>query len=146
MMQAICPYETAVARAVRIGLWSEVLREHTSTCAICQEVIGVTRLLQPLVAESNEGCNAASLWRRALLERKQAEADRAHRPIQIAQGAALVVTGVAVLRVGASLTPSMTSGSIRLSPEMLLSPGAVVLTVAVVAVLLVIDAPSWLRD
>jgi hypothetical protein len=99
MRETICSQETVVARAARTGLWDSTVREHADACAVCQElVLGITAM-QSLVAgveRESELPGAGWLWRKALLEQKQADTDRVQRPLRLAQYTA-GLTGILAL-------------------------------------------------
>lgn len=88
MREKICSQEMVVARAARTGLWDNTVRDHAAACTVCKELVIAVTLIQSLAA----GCERNSelpdpgwLWRKALLEQKQAEADRVQRPLRLAQ-------------------------------------------------------------
>ena len=84
MREKICSQEIAVARAVRTGLWDSALRDHAAACAACKELVVAVSAMRSLAAgfeQEVERPDAGWLWRKALLEKKQAEADRARRPL-----------------------------------------------------------------
>lgn len=84
-----CPHESAVARAVRHGDWSESLQSHLRDCAICRSVRESARLMQALAEApeargeaQNDLPDARVLWLRAQFSQRQAAAERAHRILQ----------------------------------------------------------------
>ena len=92
MRENICAQEMVVAQAARTGLWDHTLRDHAVACAVCKEVIIAVTAMQSLAVgfEKASGLpDAGWLWRKALLEQKQAEADRAQRPLRVAQFASV---------------------------------------------------------
>src|SRR5947209_7094149 len=79
MRNNICSHEIAAAQAVRTVRSDDALREHAATCAACSETIIVATGMRSLAADldrDDELPDAAWLWRKALLDKKQAEADR----------------------------------------------------------------------
>jgi hypothetical protein len=99
MRDTLCSYEDLVAKAVRTGLWESTVRNHTDTCSTCHELVLSINAMQSLgagVGKESQLPNAGWLWRKALLERKQVEADQVRRPLRLAQFAA-VLAGMLVL-------------------------------------------------
>ena len=85
MKQIICPQEAAVARAVRTGHWQASLQAHAAGCAVCREVVVASRWLQALTqsSETNRALpDAGLLWWKAQLVQKQAQAERAQKPLE----------------------------------------------------------------
>jgi len=98
MKQAMCPHETAVAKAARSGLWDQSLKTHMAGCTTCREVVAVTRSMQSLAEgpEANRSLpDADLLWCSVLLAQKQAEADRARASLALSQAAPLLLTALA---------------------------------------------------
>jgi hypothetical protein len=99
-----CENEVRILEALGQGLapeaMDESLRKHAASCASCAEVISVHELFQ---ADSQQLCAATPLpdagrvWWRATLAARRAAADRALRPILIAEKAALAIGGGALL-------------------------------------------------
>ncbi len=95
-----CENEVLILEALGQGLapeaMEEPLRRHLAGCASCAELISVYELFQ---RDSEHLCAAASLpeagrvWWRASLAARRAAAERALRPILIAEKAALAVGG-----------------------------------------------------
>jgi len=82
-----CSLESAVARAVRSGEWSESLEAHLHECAICRDVREAAGWMQGLAQatarEAQEGLpDPRVLWLRAQLSERQAAAERAHKFVQ----------------------------------------------------------------
>lgn len=101
MREKICAQEIVVAQVARTGLWDNTLRNHAAGCAACRELVVAVTAMQSLAAgfeKVSELPDAGWLWRKALLEQKQAEADRAQRPLRVAQFASVpaIVLGFAV--------------------------------------------------
>src|SRR5712691_4643113 len=99
MREKICSQENAVARAARTGLWDKALRDHAAACTACQELVVAVTAMESLVSRSennSERPDAGWLWRKALLEQKQAEADVAQRPLRVAQFASVPALILAV--------------------------------------------------
>jgi hypothetical protein len=92
MREKICSQEIAVARAVRTGLWDSALRDHAAGCAACKDLVVTVTTMRSLAAgfeKDFELPEAGWLWRKALLEQKQADANRAQRPLLVAEFASV---------------------------------------------------------
>lgn len=84
-----CSQESAVARAVRTGEWSLVLRAHLHECASCRGVAEAAHWMQSLAPTAQEAAQMQNdlpdpriLWLRARLRERQAAAERAHQILQ----------------------------------------------------------------
>lgn len=88
MRRENCPQEGGVFNAVRTGTWGEDLSTHAAACAVCREIVEVSRWMKTL-AESPEGTDplpdAGLVWRRSQLSEKQAEAERAQNILDWAE-------------------------------------------------------------
>lgn len=86
----------ALGQGVAPGAMEGSLRRHIAACASCAEVISIYELFQN---DSEQLCaaapvpNAGRVWWRAMLAARRAAAERALRPILIAERAALAVGG-----------------------------------------------------
>jgi hypothetical protein len=99
-----CENEIRILEALGEGTepeaFEEPLRRHIEGCSSCAEMISVYRLFQ---TESKQLCAAAPIpeagrvWWRASLAARRAAADRALRPILIAERVALAVGSGALL-------------------------------------------------
>jgi len=100
MKQTGCENELRVLEALDKGAAPEALEEplrrHVASCASCGELISVYELFQ----RDSEQLHAAApvpeagrVWWRAMLAARRAAAERALRPIMIAEKAALAVGG-----------------------------------------------------
>ena len=82
MMRANCPREGDALRAVRTGKVEEELRAHLVECAVCGEIVQVSRWMQTL-AEGPDRADALPdpglLWWRAQLSEKQTKMERAEK-------------------------------------------------------------------
>ena len=88
MKPRMCPEELAVARAARTGQWNDLLRDHAARCATCREVLQATRWMGSLAQASDERSTlpaAERVWCAALLAQKQADVERAQRPLLLAE-------------------------------------------------------------
>jgi hypothetical protein len=90
----------ALGRGVTIEALDEPLRRHIAGCAYCAEVVTLYEIFQ---TDSQQLCAAAPLpnaglvWWKAALAARRAAADRALRPILIAEKAAMAVGSGALL-------------------------------------------------
>jgi hypothetical protein len=98
MKEMICSQEMAVARAARSGHWDTALKSHADDCPACKEVVQTVLAMQSLAAPAAIAPmpDADLLWRKALLEQRQAAAQRAQRPLRIAEYASLGVIALAL--------------------------------------------------
>jgi hypothetical protein len=94
-----CSRETELTRALKDGHWPQgcgpELRAHVDACAVCGDLVLVTRTFQKAMSDSDRIAPAGSpglLWWRAQLRRRNAAAARVARPLTIAQIFAWVVT------------------------------------------------------
>lgn len=86
MKQAICPEEAAVLRAIRAGQWPEALQAHGAVCTACQETAQLSHWMRGLALGPQENLalpEAGLLWCKALLAQKQAEVERAQKPLEV---------------------------------------------------------------
>lgn len=110
-----CPREPEVVDAITRGDWiqaDEALRTHAASCAACGELV---TLMQALREDHAAVCRAAdvpaagTVWWRATIRARAEAAEKASRPITVAQGvAAACIAGVAAAFAGAAwrLLPS----------------------------------------
>ena len=103
MKKMICSQETMVARAARSGHWDSALKSHAAACPTCKEVVQTVLAMQSLTAPAaidravpDADLYADLLWRKALLAQKQAEAQRAQRPLRIAEYVSIAVIALAL--------------------------------------------------
>jgi hypothetical protein len=78
----------------------EPLRQHLAGCALCAEVVSVYELFQNDSEQLSAAAplpNAGRVWWRATLAARRAAAERALRPILIAEKAALAIGGGVLL-------------------------------------------------
>lgn len=104
MKRTDCQNQDRILEALGKGLppeaMDEPLRRHAESCPSCAEVISVYELFQ---TDSRELCSAAPLpqagrvWWRATLAARRAAAERALRPILIAERIALAVGAGAIV-------------------------------------------------
>ena len=83
-----CPQEEMTLKAVRTRMWEGSLSAHVAGCAVCAEIVQVSRWMQGL-AEGPEKTAAmpdgGRLWRRAQLSKKLEEAERAEKILDWAE-------------------------------------------------------------
>ncbi len=88
MRQTSCPQEEMTLKAVRTRMWEGSLSAHVAGCAVCAEIVQVSRWMQGL-AEGPEKTAAmpdgGRLWRRAQLSKKLEEAERAEKILDWAE-------------------------------------------------------------
>ena len=87
-MSEPCRHETHVIRAASEDRWTEALREHVPTCAGCTAAVAAApfmRRISRIDARQRKLPDPAVLWLKAQLLRSSAIADRAMRPLNIAQ-------------------------------------------------------------
>jgi hypothetical protein len=100
MKETGCENEVRILEALGRGrapeAFEEPLRRHVASCPSCSELISVYEVFQ---RDSEQVCAAAMVpeagrvWWRAMMAARRAEAERALRPIVIAEKAALAVGG-----------------------------------------------------
>jgi len=102
----------ALGRVVAPEAMEESLRRHIEVCTSCAEVVSLHELFQN---DSQQLCAAAPLpnaglvWWRASLAARRAAADRALRPILIAEKAALAIGSGALLALLFFFAPWLTT-------------------------------------
>lgn len=88
MRQTSCPQEEMTLKAVRTRICEGSLSAHVAGCAVCAEIVQVSRWMQRL-AEGSEKASAlpdgGRLWRRAHLSEKQEKAERAQKILDWAE-------------------------------------------------------------
>lgn len=104
-----CPREQEIVNAVTGGVWdqaAEELHTHAASCAACGELVA---LAQALHEDHIVACSAADVpaagtvfWRATIRARAEA-AEKASRPMTLAQGLA----GAGILGVGAAFAGLM---------------------------------------
>jgi hypothetical protein len=106
MRQTGCENEARVLDALSKGsapeLFEEPLRQHVASCASCAELVSLYKLFQRDSEQLRRAApvpEAGRIWWRAMLAARRAAAERALRPIMIAERAALAVGGGALIAV-----------------------------------------------
>lgn len=100
MKQAGCENEVRILEALGMGCapeaFEEPLREHIAGCASCAELVSVYELFQSDSRQIRTAApvpEAGRVWWRAMLAARRAAAERAMRPIVIAERAAWAIGG-----------------------------------------------------
>ncbi len=85
-----CERERDVVDALAAGVWPEELRDHLAGCASCAEAALVAQALCDAAAVPTKTPlpDAGVIWRAAQRRQRQAEVNRAMRPIRLMVGAA----------------------------------------------------------
>ncbi len=97
MKRTACNYEDAVAKAARQGGWDDSLREHVGSCEHCREIAAAAGWMATLAGDARNDPalpDPGLIWLRARLEEIQQADERAQRPLDIVNIAALVVVAV----------------------------------------------------
>lgn len=86
MSHTSCSQESAVARAVRSGEWSEPIQAHLRECTVCRGVQETAQWMQEMAMEGREAQESLPdpqiLWLSAQLSERQAAAERVHKALQ----------------------------------------------------------------
>jgi hypothetical protein len=85
MSRTSCSQESAVAQAVRSGVWGESLETHLRECSVCRDVQATARWMRALsedVGRRTDLPGPQVLWLRAQLSHRQAAAERASTVLQ----------------------------------------------------------------
>lgn len=121
-----CEYEVRILEALAQGQdcasFEEPLRRHAAGCTACAELIAVHEMFQKDAVELRGAARvpeAGRVWWRARLAARRAAAERALRPIMIAERAALAVGGGVLLAllilVGPWLAQQLARSSLSLA-------------------------------
>lgn len=112
--------EQEVLEAVMSGrfdsAWAEPFRAHVAGCASCSDLVlvaGSLRLEREAAAAEAKPPSAALVWWKAQLRARQEAAQRAVRPIAIAEKAGLAGAVLAVLVAALWIWPRFPPGSLR---------------------------------
>ena len=104
MKQASCPHEADVLQAAREDEWNESLKDHAEECARCRDLLQVATFMKRLDAAEEKQARLPDpelVWLKAQVLARQAQKDRALKPLILAEG---VGQATAALAVGAFLT------------------------------------------
>jgi hypothetical protein len=115
-----CPREPEVVDAITRGDWmqagpgTDALRAHAMSCAACGELVTLMQALREdhaVVLRAADVPAAGTVWWRATIRARAEAAEKASRPITVAQGvAAAGIAGVAATFAGVAwrLFPAFT--------------------------------------
>ncbi len=104
MKQASCPHEADVLKAARAGEANESLRDHAAECARCRDLLQVVTFMKRLDAAEEKQARLPDpelVWLKAQVLARQAQKERALKPLVFVEAAG---QAVAALAVGAFLT------------------------------------------
>jgi hypothetical protein len=109
MRKRFCEQEPRVLEAATSGRWEPALRKHAEECASCAEVALVAAFMNEAEAEPAEVRlpDAELVWWKAQLRARRAAAEKATRPIALAEKAACSAVGLAMIAVLAFLWPNL---------------------------------------
>jgi hypothetical protein len=107
MRRRFCELEPRVLEAATSGCWQPELRRHTEHCPACAEVALVAGFMNAAEAETGDARlpDAELVWWKAQLKARRAAAEKATRPIVMAEKAACTGGGLALIAVLAFLWP-----------------------------------------
>ncbi len=93
-----CEKEPLVAEAARCGRWDDDLRAHVANCEACSDAMLAASFLFALRESDHAAApvpDAGRVWWKAQLQARRQAAERAARPISIAQWAAFACAALA---------------------------------------------------
>jgi hypothetical protein len=93
-----CEKEPLVLEAVRTGEWNDELRRHTTDCSACSDAALASSFLLAMREEDRAEArvpHAGRVWWKAQLQARRQAAERAARPITLAQTAAFAFAALA---------------------------------------------------
>ncbi len=112
MKQMACQNEDRVLEALGQGLapegFEKSLREHVADCDACKEIVALVAAFQSDNAELQAAApvpEAGVIWWRASLAARRAAAERAMRPIAMAEKAAWAVGAAVLIALAAMAAP-----------------------------------------
>lgn len=115
MRVTMCEREQDVVRALRTGFWPEGLRAHAGSCDSCGEAMLVAAaLLEADAVQPAQVPDAGLIWWKTELRLKREKAEKAMRPVMIAELATAAATGVALLVGGAWLWSTSQASAITI--------------------------------
>ena len=97
-----CEKEPLVLEAVRTGEWTGELRDHTARCVACGDAALAASFLLSMREEDRAEArvpNAGRVWWKAQLQARRQAAERAARPITLAQTAAFACATLAFVGI-----------------------------------------------
>jgi ABC-type sulfate transport system permease component len=95
-----CDQEERTIQAVQSGTWDGQLRQHAASCDLCAEIVLVaTALCEDATLANAESAlpDAATVWRKAQLERQRRDVARATWPIALVWRLAYLFSGLLLL-------------------------------------------------
>lgn len=101
-----CGFEDNVLEAARCGEWTAELSRHLTSCRACSDAVAIDRLLLSeanSVPEPSRLPDPGRIWLRAKQQRLLQAAERATRPIRVAERIALGA-GAVGLAVGTAMS------------------------------------------
>ena len=103
MKRTSCPHAADVLKAARVDEWNESLRDHAAECSHCRDLVQVATFMKLDAAEEKQARlpDPELVWLKAQVLARQAQKDRALKPLVLAEA---VGQAVAALAVGAFLT------------------------------------------
>jgi hypothetical protein len=114
MSDLSCDREQEVVSALRRGAFGSELLRHTTTCAVCADVVAVSEFLREEARLANQSPlpDASFIWRKAQLRARREAVESATRPIRVFTNLAYVAGAVAALWlvIGVAGLPAWISG------------------------------------
>lgn len=101
-----CVYDHDVATAARTGQWTDALRSHVQTCALCGETVSLVtslhRIAGETIAQVSVPVSYRILWLRAQFTRRQEHLSRLDRFMLMGLFAAVtcILVGIALWKWG----------------------------------------------
>jgi hypothetical protein len=147
MSRRWCERESDVVEAVRRGCFSDELRGHVGSCAVCAETRPVAQMLlqsASLLGAEDAACGAGVVWRLAEARKREIALKRAVRPLIFMRAMSVVYL---VVTAGWLLYSFWRSGSMeRVSRWGVLKDETAWVGVAIAALAIAVGAWYLLRD
>lgn len=97
-MKTMCSREQDVLAAQRTGAWTEELHSHLAECGDCAESVMVAGFLREAAATAEAPVQEPGLvWWKMQLRARRDDAQRAARPVVVAERAAMAVASVGLI-------------------------------------------------
>jgi len=112
MKDESCVHEEAVMEALRSGRWEDSVREHASACLECRDLVLVSRFMRAVAeaaARPSPLPTPESIWVKARLMQRREAAERALRPLALAERAAFGVAALTLIAGAFWLWPHVQS-------------------------------------
>lgn len=104
MSGAVCSFESAVLRAVRLGLVEDEVREHTAGCSECAELLDLAGLLDADLRQAMTEASippAGAVWFQMKLRAAREGRVRSLRTARLIQGGSLLAAvAIAITTLG----------------------------------------------